>query len=250
MKKRLFQAFFGVVVLLIIAGVAGYFFLGSIVKRGVEKVGPSVTKVRVTLDLATLSLFSGSGELKGLTVGNPEGYKTPSAIKVGAVSIVVVPRSVFANKVVARSIKLNAPEITLEGDLAGNNLSKILANVRAASSTETKAPGSKERSGGSKNIQVDEFVLTGAKLNVNTSLMKGQAATVSLPDIRLTGLGQGPQGITAAELTELVLKEILEKATQAAAARLGSGISESVKEGAAKQTEKLKEGLGGLLKKK
>lgn len=249
MKKRLLQILIVLVVLVIVAVGVGFFFLGSIVKHGVESVGPKVTKVPVKLDSATLSVFSGNGELKGLLVANPEGYKTPSAIKVGTVNIVVEPRSVFSDKVVARSIKLVGPEITLEGDLTGNNLMKLLNNVRGTSNTETKTPGPKDP-GGSKNIQVDDFLLSGGRLNLQTSLLGGQAASLAIPEIHLTALGQGPRGITAAELTELVLKEILEKATQVATAQLSGKVSDVIKDGASKQVEKLGEGLGGLLKKK
>ena len=249
MKKRLIQVFI-ILLLLVVVGVGfAFFFLGSIVKRGVETVGPQVTKVPVTLDTATLSLFSGSGELKGLDVANPQGYKTPSAIKVGTASIVLVPRSIFSEKVVARSITLVGPEITLEGDLTGNNLSQLLANVRSSSSVETKTPGPKD-AGGSKNIQVDDFVMTGAKLHLTTALLGGKETSLAIPDVRLTGLGLGPRGITAAELTEIVLKEILEKATQVAAQQLGARVSDRVKEEAARGAEKLGGQIGDLLKKK
>src|SRR5688572_31609281 len=106
MKKALKIAL-GIFVLVTLIGfVFGFVLLGSVVKAGVEKVGPMVTKVPVKLDAATLSLFSGKGELKGFEVGNPEGYKTANAIKVGSVGVSVVPKSVFGNKVIVRSIRV------------------------------------------------------------------------------------------------------------------------------------------------
>src|SRR3954466_3164787 len=118
--KTLLKIVVGLVVLLILALVAGYFFLGTIVKSGVEKVGPRVTKTDVKLKGATLSVFSGSGELKGFVVGNPEGYKSPSAIQVGSMAVSVQPGSVMSDKIVVHSIKMVAPEITFEGTLGGN----------------------------------------------------------------------------------------------------------------------------------
>src|SRR5207253_2422966 len=113
------------------AFVFGFVMLGSVVKAGVEKVGPMVTKVPVKLDGAAVSLFSGKGTLKGLEVGNPEGFKTPNAIKVGSVGIEVVPKSVFGDKIIVHSVNVQGPEITYETDLKGNNLSKILENVQS-----------------------------------------------------------------------------------------------------------------------
>ena len=48
MKKRLPLILLVGVGLLVVAAVAGFLFLGTIVKTGVEKVGPIVTKVPVT----------------------------------------------------------------------------------------------------------------------------------------------------------------------------------------------------------
>src|SRR3954465_686762 len=106
--KTLLKIVVGLVVLLILALIAGYMFLGTIVKSGVEKVGPKVTKTDVKLKGATLSVFSGSGELKGFAVGNPEGYKSPTAIQVGSVSVNVEPRSVMSDKVIVHAIKMEA----------------------------------------------------------------------------------------------------------------------------------------------
>src|SRR5436309_767213 len=89
----------GLVVVLILALLVVYLSLDSIVKKGVETVGPAITKVDVKLASASLSPFSGSGKLKGFVVGNPEGYKTASAIQLGEVSVSVVPKSVLGDKV-------------------------------------------------------------------------------------------------------------------------------------------------------
>src|SRR6267143_6418065 len=125
MKKLMIRAVIAVLVLLVVAVGLSIYFLGSIVKKGVETVGPQITGTEIKLDSATLSLLSGSGKLKGLLVGNPQGFKTPSAIKVGSVSVGVAPGSVLSGKVHVREVRVEAPEITFEGGLKGNNLGKL-----------------------------------------------------------------------------------------------------------------------------
>src|SRR5512133_2494882 len=129
MKKIIIVAAVAVVAVVVIGLLVVSFSLDGLVKRGVETVGPRITKVDVKLDAVNLSPFSGSGKIKGLLVGNPEGYKTPSAIKVGSATLGVQPRSLFADKVIINTINVEAPEVTFETDLRGNNLSKILANL-------------------------------------------------------------------------------------------------------------------------
>src|SRR5256886_1369409 len=138
MKKLIIRVVLVVVVLLVVAIGVSVYCLGSIVKKGVETVGPQITGTEIKLDSATLSLLSGSGRLKGLFVGNPEGFKTASAIKVGAVSLGVAPRSVFADKIHVKEVRVEAPEITFEGGLKGNNLSRLLDNVQAATGGSEK----------------------------------------------------------------------------------------------------------------
>src|SRR5438105_7870341 len=115
MKKLIVRIVVVVLVLLVATVGTSIYFLGSIVKKGVETVGPQITKTEMKLDGATLSLLSGSGKLKGLFVGNPEGFRAESAIKVASVSVGVVPRSVFSDKIHVTHVEVLAPEITFEG---------------------------------------------------------------------------------------------------------------------------------------
>src|ERR1051325_11069016 len=218
MKKLIIRGVVVVLVLLLAALGVSIYFLGSIVKKGVETVGPQITKTEIKLDGARLSLLSGSGKLSGLLVGNPEGFKTPSAIKVGSVSVGVGPGSVFSAKVHVTQVNVQAPEITFEGGLKGNNLSKLLDNVQAAAGGPDKASAKTEDKSSSKKLQVDDFVISGGKINlsIDAGPLGGKSATVPLPEIHLTNLGSGPDGITAADLTAKVLKELLQAAIPAA----------------------------------
>jgi len=258
MKKLIVRIAIVVIVLVLVAVVASFFLLGSIIKKGVETVGPQITKTEMRLDGASLSVFSGSGTLKGLLVGNPEGYKTDSAIKVGSVSVGVKPGSIFSDRIHVTHVNVQAPEITFEGGLMGNNLSKLLDNVQSGSGGGGKSAGTTESSAGSQKIQVDDFLISGGKihLSVNVPGVGEKSATVPLPEIHFTGLGQGADGITVAELTRKVLNEVLQKAIPAAekaVADLGKGVTDAVKDlskdpGTA--VDKATKGIGDLLKKK
>src|SRR5436309_8777404 len=106
MKKLAVRIALVAVVCLLLLGVALTFSLGTMIKKGVETVGPQITKTQMKLDHATVSVLSGAGTLKGFLLGNPEGYQTASAINVGEVSVGVVPRSVLSDKVHITHVKL------------------------------------------------------------------------------------------------------------------------------------------------
>src|SRR6185503_7853597 len=91
--KKLFKILVILVLVLIVAGLlAVHFFLDGAITKGFNSVGPTITKTDTRLDGVSLSIFSGSGKMKGLFIGNPEGYKG-AAMQVASSSFAVQPGS-------------------------------------------------------------------------------------------------------------------------------------------------------------
>jgi len=208
MKKLLIRGVIVLVVLLVGLVIALSFFLDGAIKKGVETVGPRLTQGSVKLDSVRLSVLSGSGQVKGLEVGNPSGYTAPTAMMLGSASIAVSPASLLSDKVVIKHIRIESPEITIEGSPKKNNLTKILENVQAATGGSGADTNEVAEAGASKKLQVDEFLLKAARVRY---IVAGQTIQFSVPDIKLTGLGQGPEGITAGELTDLALSKLMDQ---------------------------------------
>lgn len=221
-KKVILGLLVCVVLVFVVAFVVGLTYLGPLIKTSVEAAGPEITKVDVKLEGADVSVLSGKGILKGLIIGNPKGFKSPSAMKIDLASLAVDVRSLLSDKIVVKSVRLEAPEITFETDLNSNNLSKLLENVQASVNAVTGGSGggsaggaSKESPGKAKKIQVDELVLAGAKVNVSASVLGGKSLSLTLPDIEMKGLGSGGDGITPAELTQKILDAVTKETVSA-----------------------------------
>jgi len=251
MKKIFWSVIIVLLVLIVVGAIVGSFFLGPIVKNGIETVGPKITQVSIRVDAVNLALLTGSASIKGLVVGNPEGYQAPQAISIGTAAVGVNPFSVLTDKIVVRSVRMEAPEITFEGNpFSGNNLSKIQANVNASISKGTATPATNTTATGAakpaKKIEVDDFLITNAKVNFN-------GGTLTLPDIHLTDLGKGSGGITAADLTRRVLQAITTatvKAVANSATDLGNGAQKMGQDMIGKSLgSNVTKGLGGLFKK-
>jgi uncharacterized protein involved in outer membrane biogenesis len=257
MKKILIGSLIVVVLFIGVAILAVTLFLDSAIKKGVETIGPQLTKVDIKLDSVRLSILSGGGTVKGLVVGNPDGYKTPQAINVGHASLSMSPGSLLSDKIVVKSVRVDVVELTFEGGLTGNNLSKILDNVSAATGGGSGAkpePGSPQEAQPGKKLQVDDFLVTGAKVNVSLTGMGGKSVTVPLPDVHLTNLGQNPDGITSAELTKVVLNEVIKTAIKVASSDtvkdLTKGLTDAAGKAASDTVEKATKGVTDLFKKK
>lgn len=268
--KKIIKVILGIivvlVVLLIVVGLIVGANLGKIVKAGMETVGPKVTQTTLTVDSVNVSLLAGSAGVKGLVLGNPEGYKAPQAISVGDASVSLAPASVLSDKIIIHSVVVRAPEITFEGNPFGmNNLKKIMDNVNAMAGSASQpaaqpatnapaAPAGQQKP--AKKLEVDDFLITGAKVHANLTGIVNKEVTLPLPDIHFTDLGKGTDGITAADLTQKVLGEITTGTIQTLgdyatnvgkdAATAAKGAANSVLQGSTNAVDQLKKGIGNL----
>lgn len=241
-----------VLVLLIGAGLwFGWSQLGTLVKFGIEKGTPPVVQTSVSVQNVKLSPFSGTGVIEGFEIGNPKGFTGPYAVRVGRTEVAVDTNSVSTDKIVIQHIRITDPEINLEAGLGGTNLKHIADNAKNFVSQQTAptanpspnaavapADGKPKKS---VKLQVNELLITGAKLSASAAgLVPGADAKITLPEIRLNNLGTGSAGITPAELTALILRQINTEAAKASA----SGALKNMLQGG---TEKMKTGgLKGL----
>lgn len=211
-KKILLWGAISVVVLVIIAVGVVALSLDSIVKKGVEVVGPRIVQVPITLDGIHIGVLSGSATVKKLIVGNPDGYKTPFSVSVGVADVSVDIGSALSDKIIIHSIHVESPEITFEGGFGGNNLSKIMSNLKSPPQTGgtsvTNVPVAQGGAQTSKKIEVDDFLITGAKVHMVLTDFGGKEMTIPIPDIHLTDLGKGTDGLTPADLTRQIFQAI------------------------------------------
>jgi uncharacterized protein involved in outer membrane biogenesis len=263
MKKIIVRLLIALVVVVILAFVAVGLFLDKAIKTGVETIGPKVTKVDIRLQSVSLSLLSGGGTIKGLVVGNPAGFNSPSAINVGEATLALTPRSLLSDKIIIKTIRVQGPEITYETNLKDSNLSKIVANMQEVTGGGQKEPAKPQEPAQpkeakpAKKLEVDEFIITGGKIHVSVTALNGGTATVPLPDIHLKDLGTGPDGITPEDLAIKVLGAIEQDTVKAAAgavADIAKGAVYMAKDlanaGSNNAVQSVTKGIGNLLKKK
>jgi uncharacterized protein involved in outer membrane biogenesis len=252
MKKILVRIGIALVILIILAVLAISLFLDGAVKRSVETMGSKMAQVDVKLDKVSLSLFSGSGTVKGLVIGNPPNYKTAQAISVGSTTVGLKPGTLLSKKIVITKIEVVAPDITFEGGLTANNLGKIRSNLEgntSSSAVSTNATAAKEETE-SKKLEVDDFLISNAKVHVALNGLAEE--TINVPEIHLTGLGTGPDGITGAELGKKVLAELEKQIIAEISSHAGDlkNLAKGLGKNGGTNLDQLGKGIGNFLKKK
>lgn len=239
---------------------AACWYMDDLVKDGIEKVGPTVTKVDVKLKKVRLSPLSGKGRLMGFTLGNPGGFKSATSITWDEATLEVDPASFLRDEIIIKSVRIASPFITYETRLTTNNLKELMQGM-------TGKPATPEPAKPSKKVVVKDLLITGGRVKLASSLLGGAGATLSMPDIHLTNLGEKGSGISTPQLLSLVLGTLTETSLQVAtgtlkdatkivektggaalhtAGELGKGTTEVLKKTGTGATDAVKKGLKGL----
>ncbi len=230
--------------LLVVAYIGVQFFLGSIVKAGVNNAGPRLTQSKVELAGASLSPLSGSGTLTGLSVGNPKGWSDGRAIYLGEMHFAVQPTSLFHETIVVNDLTIDQPEFAYETHIVSSNIGDLMKNIEAAIGPGTKAEP-QTKGGKQHKLIVKHFRLQNAKVTVGVGV---GAVPLVLPPIELTDLGVKEGGLTPSQLTFEVMKQVMPEivaATTQAAGKLGGTMGAAAGDAMKKAGEGLQKIFGG-----
>lgn len=230
--KKLIGKLVLLAVLLLVGGVVLFMLSpAKMIRKGITSYGPKVTKTSIEVSEIDLSFFSGRGTIKGLKIGNPEGYRSESAVVIPVATIAIRPTTLFKGKLVIRSIEIESPQITYEAKLGGSNLAQIQENidefvgkVKGLTGRSSEQKSTDKKPSGGKKIQVDEIVIRNAKVKIAFTLFGGKGANLILPEIRLTNLGQGEEGVTGPEVLKAVWIAIVKATTEKLAGIAGGAV--------------------------
>lgn len=245
MKKWIYIGI-GAVVVVIAVIIFGLSNLGPIIKRAVNSYGPEITKTELHVADVSVSIFSGEAKIKQFFLGNPAGFKTPSAMKVGSVLVKVNEKSLTGNPIVVDRIEVISPEITYEKKGAMDNFHTILNNITKISTSEKQSKQESGKEGAGKKIVIRDFVVKNGKVNLALSVygLGDKQISSPLPDIHLTNIGEKKNGASPAEAFKEVFAALYGKITSPAVTDVlnkqlkSMGVNlDSLREGAMKQLE-------------
>ncbi|NOU36542.1 MAG: AsmA family protein [Kiritimatiellaceae bacterium] len=237
--------------------------LGAIIKTAVTTAGPKLAGVPIQLAKVTVNPFSGLVHIKGLVIGNPQGFNTPSAMELSEFKVDIAMSSLLSDTIVIKQILINAPQITYEKGLKSSNLSTLQENLapkQAAAPKAEAAPAPEKKKGAAKKVIIEDFQLNGAKVNMTITALGGKTMTLPLPDIKMKDIGKQSGGANPAEVISEVFDSIT-KAVVEAASSVGDAAGKALKDAGGVATDaakgatdaakgaadSIKKGIGGLL---
>ncbi|MDJ0957705.1 MAG: hypothetical protein QNI91_12635 [Arenicellales bacterium] len=225
MKKSI--SLFGVA--LIILSVTACGRLNERIDHEIEEVGQDLTEEPVKVERVKIRLGGGSGQIKGLTIPNPEGYEADNAFEMDLLRINI---GVFASldrpPIVLDELVIDSPTLNLElNDRGGSNLKDIADTVQKNSEQAGHEPveeKSESDDGPKKPTRIAVRKLLIKDVTFSLRRADGTFRSGTLPTIELTDVG-GDEGKTPAGLgATVVIAMAGEMLKQAVAHKLVEGL--------------------------
>lgn len=188
--------------------------LNSIVKKGVERYGPRVTKTDVHLAGVDLRLKEGRGTLLDLRIANPEGFSGADAISLGEITLDIDPGSLTRQPIVVETIRIVGPSLRLEvAEDGAVNLRSLQKSVNTYSARLKDHSGDDADRSPPPRVVVRELTVEGGTLALDTTTIGGESTERALGSFTLRDLG-GSEGVPADQMGQEVLLAILHRAVE------------------------------------
>ncbi len=216
--KRLTVVVATLVLLLVAAVVVAAVSIDSIARRGLEAGGTWALGVPTTLKSADVGILSGTFEMSGLRVANPQGFTTPHFLTLGDGGVAVSLGTLTKETVVLPTLNLETIDVRLERQGGTSNYKAILdhyASVSGGSQSQSSGP--------EKKYVINELTLRDIKVEVSllgvggaVGSVLGEATKITVPideiklkDVGKTGTGVSGTGVTMGELAGLIVQAVL-----------------------------------------
>lgn len=209
MKKLLIRVSVIVVIAAIGAGIWYYLTPEQVAKREIERYASAALGTRVRVERTQLSLEDGSGILTGFSVGNPEGFRSPSVIEAESIKMTIDVSSLDKDVVVIRAVSVVRPRITIEAGKGGSNVERLLGSIQRYA--ETSGPPA----GHERKFVIERLVMHGATVRSVPVSDAEPTTQVDMPPVSASNIGLDKGGIAASRLPVTVFEIVAYHARRA-----------------------------------
>ncbi len=212
---------FSFLVVIFVIGV-GYLYvnMNGLAKGLAQDVASNALGVPVQIADIDIQLENKKVVVHGVSISNPEGYQKDNAIHVAKITVALEDWS--KDLLTFAMVGVEGTEVHLEVRPDGTNLGDIKKRVEARSKTVKGAQPSAEQiadvEANKENIKVivRDFSLTRAQLKPSITLLRKDLTSITVPDIRLSGVGEKENGVLAHEAVAQIMNGVLQELNKTA----------------------------------
>ncbi len=217
MKKIIFG---GLAALLVLVGAVLWWLSGNLdalIKSSIVKYGSEMTEAKVSVGSVELKVKDGQAVIRNLHLGNPAGFKTPYALEVGEIDLVIDMASLTQDVLVIRKILIKSPDVIYEKGEAMTNFDALQKNIAAHLAAADSGQKAKTKSGdqSGKKLIIEELSLLNVKAEASAPILQGKTLSVDLPDITMRNLGKNKGGLLPGELGQEIVQALKSKLSHA-----------------------------------
>ena len=232
--KWLLRGVAAIILLLVILIAGVLIFIDPIVKTAITEIGPQIAGVNIELEDISVQIFKGRVEITNMVIGNPQGYNSEYAVKLGDVA---VETDIFSwlgdGKKILRDIKIKDVTVNYETDLPINNTSnlhEIVDNIKKVSAKPAESGETALYSGlqqnfyasiscdilaavqsadGKKRFQIDKLTVENVRVVVIPKKFPKFSVPLTITMPEMGPVGTNPEGLTGPEIALALSEELL-----------------------------------------
>ncbi len=217
---------------LAVAGIAGvFFFLDTIVGKGIEAGCTRALGVETSVGLVRVGLLTGNFSIGSLRIDNPPGFETDHFLSFDRLHFEIPPDSFKEDTIVVPLLEIDGIDVSLETVDGKKNYDVILANLKRFSSSGSADPDGEppdaEDEGSGKQLVIREAVIRDITARIDLGMVRGKAdrIEIEIPEIRLhPNKETGSAEVSIAQLTEIIVTAVLTAVAKKAPANLARGL--------------------------
>ena len=214
-----------------IAGVAVYLYnsLDSIVKNAIEHSGTQITGTKVSVGSVDISLRSGRGTIRGVRVGNPDGFSNENAVELGEITLDLDVASLNRDPIVIEKIHVGAPVVNAEVDeKLATNVGVIRNHVQQYRASAARPASGKQDAGFEKHFVIRSFVVEEGVVSGDATRIGSEKREYALPPIELSNVG-GERGSRPEALGKEISAALFARVTQVVGNELKASAADKLK---------------------
>ncbi|MCC6659357.1 MAG: hypothetical protein IT437_00585 [Phycisphaerales bacterium] len=226
MKKKLLITAGVLAGLLVVLVLAAGFAAGMFARQGIQSGASYALGVPTTVDSASLGIFGGRLALAGVTVDNPPGYTTPHVLHLGRGAVAVTLSSLLKDTIEVPEFTLADLDLNLERRAGKANYQVIMDNLEKVIGPAPPQPPPDQKKFivdtlSITNVTVHVDVLAEAPSVVGEALGGHTKVDITIPEIKLSGVGRTGTGVGGTGVTTSQLAGVIYEALMAAVVEHG-----------------------------
>jgi hypothetical protein len=204
-KSKAANIVIALIIIVFLAVVIGMLSIDGILRAAIPTAIKTQLKVDASVSKASLSIASGTVDIRNLKIGNPQGYQFENILEANSIFVKTSIGGLLGNPVEIQQVKLDGIKMVIEQKGLTSNLNDILKAMPAKDEKKTES-ASKGKSVHITSVDINDISVTVKLLPLPG---KSDAVTLNIKSLHLSDVGGEKESL--ADVTGKIFRKISEE---------------------------------------